>query len=269
MDNIKNYMLPYQGKIDGTPKGSNAARCTRVYEQIKKIAEKMRYPKWEEIRIGMDTFSSSPSAHSSTNIIYIPPMFLLDPSEIPSTFKGLPDNSPLLQNSQFIDSFIYWLNLNLDLSDLTPESLGTFQREQVVLFLKMLEKPDIYEKAKEFVLAHEIAHLYFNHGEEKVSSWNVIGQLRQASRWRNYEKDADIRAVETLCEKEGGIYLFKKFQEHFKHLHHTPQEKVVDKVLSSMLFTSKGDVRFGNSDHPSESERIEYISKVKLPFKLN
>ena len=269
MDNIKNYMLPYQGIIQGEPRGNNATRCQRVFAQVQSIAQKMHYPKWEKIRIAMDTFSSSPAAQSSTQVIYLPPMFLLDTAEIPPMYKGLSDTSPQFKNAEFIDSFIYWMNLSLDLSDLTPDVLGTFQREQVVLFLKMLENPATYEKAKEFVLAHEIAHLYFNHGEEEVSSWNIIGKLRQNARWRDCERAADILAVETLSDKEGGLYLFKKFQSHMKHLHYAPQEKIVDKVFSSMLFTSKGDMRFGNADHPSESERIEYISKVKFPFKLN
>lgn len=268
MNFIRNYLLPFR---ETTPLDTlNEKRYCAVYERVKEIAGEMRHPAPEKIWLGMAEFSESPFAVADDNrpMIYIPPMFLLDPSEIPSEFKGDAITEAALKNPHFINQFVSWLNIGLSLPELTFDALGTFQREQVVLFLKTLQDPKLYRRARDFVLAHEIAHLYLKHSEDAIPFWNVIGRIKQAIRWRNHEKDADILAAKTLNDKEGGIYLFKKFQDHFKAIRNAKRPRLIDRIFSLLFFTADGNMRFANSDHPTEAERVDYLSRVNLSFKL-
>ncbi|MBS0615593.1 MAG: hypothetical protein JSR58_03455 [Verrucomicrobia bacterium] len=269
MSIIKNYLFPFKDKAELHPGTSNSKRLREIRKRVHEIAHQMGYSDWNKIELGLCEFSSSPYAIAGNDQIFIPPMFLLNPSEIPSEFKGLNDNSLELQDPVFIDTFILWLNAELCLTDLTPQSLSTFQREQVILFLKTLQNPALYEKAREFVLAHEVAHICLRHIDEMVPFWNIIGRIKQVKHWKGHEKAADLLAIETLKEKNGALYLFTKFRDHFKTMRNKNFSQIKDRMIARFAFTDEGNERIGNSDHPNVSERMRYISQANIPFKLS
>ncbi|MCB1181288.1 MAG: hypothetical protein KDK55_04625 [Chlamydiia bacterium] len=101
-----------------------------------------------------------------------------------------------------------------------------------VLFInacfKFLENPKLSQKAKKFVLYHEIAH---------ISNGDISSKPKSDQESKDRERKADMKAAEFSKAKEGAVYLFK--------------------IMSEFSVRNQ-------KTHPSFLERIKYLENCKF-----
>lgn len=292
--------IEYTGRADSNP---NFSRLLKVVSQnMQRIAEKICLNNWTDIvsdkksprylaivtslRIMLDVVNDSskvPSAgqgrlHNSA-CITIPYTFLLQSEDVEEVFKEIKlDRDALEYTSAELLQIHNGLQRYLGLVE-TPLSLKT--RCAVGMFLEFIKNPDLSEKAKIFVLGHELGHIAYNHSVLKAPKSRFI-KVCKASRMPNLIQEIALikltrisRAVhanrEFYCERErqadavsktllkdeaaaeGGIYLFSTLLNVGKELR--------GKSLFYRLVFDKLGGQY-DYEHPSIPERIAYLSNV-------
>lgn len=103
-------------------------------------------------------FRKSAHAKLSSRSIHLPSWFLFKYEDIPARFLINDMNDPRLVNPVFLNEFAGWINGKISEMGLTsfcrPADHGALQR-----VIKLLRDPILYEKGKDFVIGHELAHL--------------------------------------------------------------------------------------------------------------
>ncbi len=99
-----------------------------------------------------------PSTFPHRRIIQIPTWFLFKLEDIPHHFRISDSNDPRLDNPEFLNHFAFWMNERLKEQGQAPLCHQTVNLN-LRKFLRLLENPDLCEKAKEFSLGHELAHV--------------------------------------------------------------------------------------------------------------
>ena len=97
--------------------------------------------------------------------VNLPSWYLFKHEDIPDRFRIADLNDRRLVNSAFLNDLAGWMNEKIREMGLTtvcrPVDHGTLQR-----FIYLLRDPILYEKAKDFVIGHEMAHL--SHHQERA-----------------------------------------------------------------------------------------------------
>lgn len=87
--------------------------------------------------------------------ICINPLFLLKKDDIPSHLRIDDPNDPRLQDRNYFDALSAWLSATCEIDKPSPERLQT----SFPFFLKLMQDPDLAQRAKKFILAHEVGHV--------------------------------------------------------------------------------------------------------------
>lgn len=112
----------------------------------------------QPVNLVITDFRKSASAIGNGNVINLPSWFLFKYEDIPTQFCLHGTSDPRLANQNFLSEFATWMNGKITEFGLTsicrPADFGVLQN--VIL---MLRDPELYAKAKDFIMGHEIAHL--------------------------------------------------------------------------------------------------------------
>jgi peptidase M48-like protein len=274
-----------------TPEMRYFERAMECQSKINQIAKKIYAPNSSvpiRLWINPDILSLPETVRQSISLPYL---FLIKTSDIPEEFRisGLSD--PRLQSDDFIQKVADWTYKFFGKQVKKPLTL--LEKETLKIFLLYIQDPEQSENAKEFVLAHEIGHLFHQHGEGapelfslatlfKATSlillvslatllcpvqflWAVLGisaaltagfvmlLIREMHRSRSFEKEADLVAAKFSERARRGGIYL--FETFIKG-----QKQSRDRHMGlRFLFSADGNNRALYFTHPSETERIGYL----------
>ncbi len=230
--------------------------------------------------------------------------FLIEPEDFPEELKLKNDDDSRLFDDTYLFRVAEKIKETLGIPSsliLTDETKNTLR-----IILKLMINPDKCNQAKQFVLAHEISHLFYKHhlkfeNEAQKGKWKrsitaaVIGtisllvikqiiaskllligsslvvytigvfvfdRLNRLAISRRHEKEADLKAAETVGS-QGGIYLNETTRKHFLSFSKDPNFSSIKKFFIPFIFNNKGDFRFSLLlTHPNPRERAEAITNI-------
>jgi hypothetical protein len=146
-------------------------RFEEIKSKIQSLEGQMGVKK--RVHLGFCEFNESPCAIFPTNIVKIPAWFLFKYDDIPQRFQIATMDDPRLTDPRFLNEFSDWMNEKLFEAGLSsvvrPIHHGVLQ-----IVIKLMHDPDLYEKSKDFVLGHELAHL--DHDQTQLqASLSLLG----------------------------------------------------------------------------------------------
>lgn len=187
----------------------------------------------DEIKLDVAGFNSGASTNRWTKTVSIPISFLLKVEDIPAQFRvsGLED--PRINDQNFLGQVAQWLNTKV--SEGFGSNSPSVKPSDVQKMFLWMNDPALFEKSKDFVFAHEVAHCTQSLWREvalsaawigggiaitilflvnpipsaaliAVTSVMIVAQLASVlflSRFN--EKEADLKAAEALKDTSGGI----------------------------------------------------------------
>lgn len=214
-------------------------------------------------------WSSKPAASRSEPMIYVPYIYLLGAKELPKQYWIRQANDPRIHSKQFLADATKWAirkvhrELRLSLPQFEEEYLEKcLQLMQHHLLLSFCH-PKLYDRAIDFVLAHEVAHVYVSQYQRvslDIDGWSFFrffrGSIGKDSnlvldyesimlKHRLEEKKVDILAIRAVPEDIKGAIHFFQIADRLHQLKY-PQ-------------LPYGDI---HHKHPTPMERIEYLKKL-------
>jgi hypothetical protein len=145
-------------------------RLQEIQGKIQNLESKMGIEKSTKLEI--IEFKKSPCAHHTRqgDTIKLPSWFLLKYEDIPHRFRITNNDDPRLVDINFLNDFAGWINRQFQEAGITSlvrrVDYGVLQST-----IKLMRDRDLFEKSKEFTLAHEMAHL--NHFQGREKSFNL------------------------------------------------------------------------------------------------
>lgn len=106
--------------------------------------------------------------------IYIPHLFLIKTEDIPQKFQVGPDSEEAY-DPKFLLDFANWTR-EFTLAEKCTQPLSYLEQTSLRIFLRYIQDPVASENAKEFVLAHEMAHSYYKHGKVRREE-SLMGKI--------------------------------------------------------------------------------------------
>lgn len=123
----------------------------------------------EQISLTVGDFTSSPCAKFPENTMQIPSWFLFRAEDIPVRFHIANLDDPRMTDPNFLNQMADWMNEKIREAGLTslcrPADRGVLQH-----VIKLLRDPSLYEKSRDFIIGHEMAHLAHSLEMDKTSS---------------------------------------------------------------------------------------------------
>jgi hypothetical protein len=134
-------------------------RFDEIKEKLRNLERKLNLS--VNVNLGIANFDDSAYFQPSKNIIKLPPWFLFKYNDIPHNLRITDVNDPRLNDSHFLNAFAAFLNSKISESGL---SCICRRADQTTLarVIKLLRDPVLYEKGKDFILGHELAHFFVN-----------------------------------------------------------------------------------------------------------
>jgi hypothetical protein len=131
-----------------------------------------------------------PSAR--TSIIHIPYLFLIKTEDLPAQLRLNGWDDPRLESDEYLEQAARWTKRFLGLE---REKLDLMKKEALKIFLKFINDPELSEKAKEFILNHEIAHIFYDHR----SYANIQSNIRHSLRSKKTLTAMGLIILTSLC----------------------------------------------------------------------
>ena len=117
-------------------------------------------------RLDHDPFSGSLAEANYLNALnqqlFFNYFFLLESENIPENLKPQIQD-PRLNSDEYISQVVDWMQEYLGATTFSSKMLRPSDRTSIRLFLIMASQPEKFKQAKEFVLAHELSHLFYKH----------------------------------------------------------------------------------------------------------
>ncbi len=141
-------------------------RLGEIKSKIQSLESRMGVQKPVEVKFC--PFAESPHALLRENVIQLPSWFLLRYDDIPERFRLASVDDPRVTNQDFLNDLAGWINGKLQEAGIShlvrPADYGILQST-----IMMLRDPELFEKSKDFILGHELAHL--NHTQVEQSKF--------------------------------------------------------------------------------------------------
>jgi len=239
---------------------------------------------FQPIHVEVSTITSYAAANAKGKTIYLHPLTLLTPSDLPKELQVSGPNDPKLQTSLYFRNLKNWLSQKFSIPPKELKSLRSF----FDLHLRLWDRPHLIKRVKKFAIAHELGHIFHNHttGQWDKSfsfalsvflcllilefpfilffplaliigdtSQRVFRVLRQYSE-QYKEIEADKAAVELTGDFPAAKAFFKGLDAHYRHARDTMTlfQKIIQVITRpESLF---------HISHPSPQTRIAYLGKV-------
>ncbi len=151
-------------------------RINEINQRIKFFEKKYGVIKSAELAIG--SFQSS-AALVQKKIVKVPSWFLFHCDDIPSRFRITGPDDPRIVDDPFLKDFGNWLNEKFREFGITqnfqPEKSGQGILQRLLLLLR---DRDLFEKAKDFTLGHEMAHFaHCQKSGDKLNIWKLVSDV--------------------------------------------------------------------------------------------
>lgn len=138
------------------------------------------------VEVKLCPFAESPHALLGQNVIGLPSWFLFRYDDIPERFRLASVDDPRVTNRDFLNDLAGWINGKLQEAGIShlvrPADYGILQST-----IMTMRDPELFEKSKDFILGHELAHLnhtqveqnkfYSDKVQEAVSGGGLIGGI--------------------------------------------------------------------------------------------
>ncbi len=131
----------------------------RFHEMEQKVGDfQKRLGITHPVNLKISSFHKSPRAQSDKHIVKIPSWFLFHYDDIPERFRIADCQDAKYYNEAFLLEMAAWMNGKLVAAGFRhrcqPVNLGALQR-----MLTLLSDRNLYERAKNFILGHELSHV--------------------------------------------------------------------------------------------------------------
>jgi len=300
------FSFPSKQPLNGKSSLAEQRLAERAKE-ISDIAKRIGYFNYDKITVTMaktDPFRINASAKikvekdlvtglyksDDPGTIELMPFSLLNGEDFPQELRLSGPNDPRLKSEAFLNNVIDWSYqfLGLDKSTLRSQDRKLLHKD-VQRCLKFYLNPDLAKRARQFIFAHEVAHLYYRHGVEGV---NFIEEIKK----NPFKKCGPIPAIAAfivfviiglatsfsfagllLAGGVGAVTFAVAFMVNQKYLIATNQRKheiQADLLAVKTLKDAEGAYHFLRNgkeykgdylslfeSHPNYSERIAIIKK--------
>jgi hypothetical protein len=227
--------------------GWGAVRCCAIQRLFDEIVLERQV---DAPSIGAQVMVSSklldvPYAQNVTkdySYIVLPQLFLVRPEGINwERFGGRKD--PSGYSIEELQQFCAYVQDKILLNCEQSSDLKLFRYEEGLrVFLRLLQKPDQFDRVIRFVLSHELGHVALRH--------TCDGSIKGC---RQEERAADTFAAEDERARQGGIGLFRLLID--EQLASLNSVDPIRSIAKRLLYTEQGHYRW-DPTHPNESERI-------------
>ncbi len=219
------------------------AEFSRLQSEVQSIYAEMS-GKEESLPVRFAPILHYAGADTTNRIVYIHPLLLITPSNIPGNLyiRGLDD--PKLKDPTYFKILGKWLSTQFSLNEKNFESLKILFHQH----LRFWKDPSMLKRIRSFALAHEVAHIHLGHKqhfwERKVgvatfiaisvlalttlhsitaatlmaASISYIAQrissaMRKYFEQQTFEKQADIAAIRVTKDYEGAAAFFEALEK--------------------------------------------------------
>lgn len=258
----------------------SVAKCERnLSEQYQKMSGSI-----EPIHVEVSAITSYAAAHAKDKTVYLHPLTLVEPSDLPRELQVSGPNDPKLQTPHYFKKLKNWLSQKFSIPKSDLQSLRTF----FDLHLRLWEKPHLTKRIKKFAIAHELGHIFHHHTTGQWDkffafvltlflllqileiplalyfasaliisdvSQRLLKALRQYSE-QFKEIEADKTAIQLTRDFPAAKAFFKGLDAHYKRVRDSmsPFQKIIQAI-------TRPETLFHLS-HPSPQTRIAYLEKV-------
>jgi len=172
-----------------TRNGSNFShtaqmRLNEIKSKIKNLESKMGVQKSVNLSIGK--FGEMACAKLGENTIQLPPWFLFNYEDIPERFRVSNVDDHRLRDPDFLNDLAGWMNEKFQQAGISSvvrrADFGILQAT-----ISLVRDRNLYEKSKDFTIAHELAHLnhtqvdesnfYLHRVQETISAGGLISGI--------------------------------------------------------------------------------------------
>jgi hypothetical protein len=143
-------------------------RFTSKELEMRQIAQKMGYFFHDKMQITLEknpfTQNASSGSGPKAAAIWIPAFYLIRADDIPQDLRISSWDDPKLMTDDYLQKMGNWVQSFLGLP---KEELTKQQKSQLKFNLRMLLDSGKAKKLHDFMEAHEIAHLFYQHSEKR------------------------------------------------------------------------------------------------------
>lgn len=242
--------------------------------------------KKDPIAVGIAPIIHYVGADTEKHTIYIHPLLLITPSNLPKHLAIDGPNDSILNQPSYFSNLSAWLSKQFSLNTRYFDSLPSLFHQHI----RFWDTPKTLDRIRRFALAHEVAHIHLNHrknfwenkvgavtffavGALALSSFHSLAfsllyatgiayvVLRISSALRKYfqqqafEKEADLAAIKITKDYEGAKLFFEALHNTtVSSWHHLSAWQKLYRVITS-------PEELLDLSHPSPQTRLQYIRK--------
>ncbi|HSX13115.1 MAG TPA: M48 family metalloprotease, partial [Chlamydiales bacterium] len=236
-------------------------RLKKLEEDANVIAKEMGIDQEIKLFVNKDKIhdlslkTSTKDLDSKTAAIFISELFfLVNLDDFPESIKPAGKNDPRFNSDDYFKEAACWVHTFLGV-DYKIVNLSTEQKKNIKVYLMLLSNVELFPRAKDFVLRHELGHVLCGHHQEddrnrqhflkagigsvilgigpyffnvanRVGDMNLIVTFialfvthfvisNSFFQSRSVSQEYEADRIAGLKEREGGIYFFKTH-----HVHH-------------------------------------------------
>jgi hypothetical protein len=146
-------------------------RLEEIRSRVRNLKGKMKVE--QRVQLALGKFNETPCAFTIAKKIQLPPWFLFKYEDIPMRFRVTSFDDPRLVDQNFLNDLAAWMNEKFHEAGLSsvvrqPADHGILQK-----VIALMRDRDLYDKSKDFTLAHELAHLNHAQVAERSLSHNI------------------------------------------------------------------------------------------------
>lgn len=138
-------------------------RLAEIKSKIQNLENRMGVQNRVEVKLC--PFAESPHALLRENVIQLPSWFLFRYDDIPERFRLASVDDPRVTNRDFLNDLAGWINGKLQEAGIShlvrPADYGILQST-----IMTMRDRELFEKSKDFILGHELAHLNYTQVEQ-------------------------------------------------------------------------------------------------------
>lgn len=281
-------------------------RLKKIEEDANAMAKEMGIDQEIKLFIEKDKINdlslktSTKNLDSKTAAIFISELFfLVDLDDFPENMKPAGKNDPRLNSDDYFKEVACWIHTFLG-ADYKHVNLSAEQKKNIKVYFMLLSNIELFPRARDFVLRHEMGHVLCGHDQEDdrnrqhfinagfgttilgIGSYffnvaNQVGDMNLVLTFialfvthfvisnsffqnRSLSHEYEADGIAGLKEREGGIYFFKTH-----HVYNLTEPKADERNANwvSKMQEKLGDFfKLHYRCHPSDILRIRNLQQM-------
>jgi hypothetical protein len=271
-------------------------RKERLLEIIRDLAVQQGFDRKNiHVQIRDDLYISAEAIQVTEKggLILVYPLMLVEPQDLVD-FQITGINDPKLFDDQFLESVKKHIEKILDIKE---NKLAIFNKKELGFLLLLMQNPEKWEKAKKFILCHELEHIHQKHTYKKLANqrptgtylaisistsllgyfdaleqilpssllWTVAAAATSKWVWTKWNESCERYAIELEADR-GAVNQLKNIEGIDYMMKSKMEFNKVARASSSffsLIYNSQGESlldKFGN--YPSLQERLKNATKA-------